>query len=322
MTRPLLQGRGAVRVGYGLAVLNAVVSGVAIYVNSRGVSHFHNAVVYTSLKNGVSGLLLLPLALFPAQRRRYRQLRRRDWQWLLLLAVTSGSLPYALYFTGLKMTNAVTGSLGSHLEFVVVAVLAVVFVGERLSRPMWAGLAVLLAGVLLSTSLGLVRFNEGTALIAVSTVLFSVGFVITKHLFQGRLATTVVMTAHLTVGSVFLFVYLAAVGELAPIAHLDSLQWSYVVATGIILLLFTVTAYVAIRLIRVAAVTAIGAGAPIVTIAVDLLVNRPAHVAGEEIGLALTFVAVGAILVIGLRQEGTTATIATGTTLPEGEGAA
>jgi drug/metabolite transporter (DMT)-like permease len=59
-----------------------------------------------------------------------------------------------------------------------------VFLGERLSRWMWAGLAVLLAGVRLSTSLGLVRFDEGTVLIGVSTMLFSVGFVATKHLFR------------------------------------------------------------------------------------------------------------------------------------------
>jgi drug/metabolite transporter (DMT)-like permease len=72
-----------------------------------------------------------------------------------------------------------------------------VFLGERLSRWMWAGLAVLLAGVRLSTSLGLVRFDEGTVLIGVSTMLFSVGFVVTKHLFQGSLNTMVAMTAQL-----------------------------------------------------------------------------------------------------------------------------
>ncbi len=326
--RPLLERlseghpRSAVRLGYGLAVLNALVSGVAIYVNSLGVAHFQNAVVYTSLKNGVSGILLLiPFALLSSQRRLYRGLRRRDWGWLVLLALTGGSVPFALYFTGLKMTSPVTGSLGSHLEFVVVALLAVAFLGERLGRSMWAGLAVLLAGVLLSTSLGLVRFNEGTVLIGASTVLFSVGFVVTKHLFQGRLSTMVAMTAQLTLGSAILFAYLATRGELAPIAHLDSLQWSYVVATGVILLLFTVTAFLAIRLIRVAAVTAIGTGAPIVTIAVDLIANRPLHLAGDEAGLVLTFVAVVAILVVGLREEGAAATLATGSAHPKGEGA-
>ncbi len=131
----------------------------------------------------------------------------------------------------------------------------------------------------------------------------------------------VVMMAQLTLGSAVLFAYLAARGELAPIAHLDSLQWSYVVATGIILLLFTVTAFLAIRLIRVAAVTAIGTGAPIVTIAVDLISNRPPHLAGDAFGLILTFVAVVTILIIGLRQERPTAALATGAVRPKDEGA-
>ncbi|MGH9107163.1 MAG: EamA family transporter [Acidimicrobiales bacterium] len=296
--------RSASRVGYAFAVVNAVVSGVAVYVSSLGVGLFHNAVLYTSMKNGVVGVaLLFPALLLGSQRRRFRGLTRRDWAWLSVVAVVGGSVPYALFFSGLKMTTPVTGSLGDHLEFVLVAVFAVVFLKERFSPTMWAGMAVLLAGVLLSSSLGLLRWNDGTIFIAISTLLFSVEWVIVKGLLRGRMTPLVVMTAKMALGSAILFAYLAVRGELGPAGLLDWEQWAYVLGTGALLLMFTASIFIAIRLARVSAVMAIGAGAPLVTVALQLAARRSVDLSGDGIGLALTLVAVIAILVIGLRQE-------------------
>ena len=49
--------------GIALAFVTAVVSGVAVYVNSRGVAHFDDATVYTTAKNLLAGALFLALAL-------------------------------------------------------------------------------------------------------------------------------------------------------------------------------------------------------------------------------------------------------------------
>lgn len=297
-------GRPAAGVGYVFAVINAVVSGVAVYVSSLGVAVFTNPVLFTSLKNGVVGaVLLIPLLVSARQRRRYRGLSRREWAWLLVVAIVGGSVPYALFFTGLKSTTAVTGSLGDHLEFALVVVLAVVVLKERLTATMWAGMAVLLAGVLLSANLGLVRWNGGTALIVVSTVLFSVEWIIVKHLLRGRLNALTVMTAKMTLGSAMLFGYLAVRGELDPIAHLTSTQWLYALGTGAILLLFTATIFIAIRLARVSAVMAIGTAAPLVTVALQLATGRQVGLSGQAVGLFLILGAVILVVVLGIRQD-------------------
>jgi len=294
----------AVRVGYGFAFVNAVVSGVSVYVNALGVAHFNNAVVYTTLKNGVSGAVLLVIAcLVRSQREKYKRLSVADWGWLLLVAILAGSAGFALYFSGLKLANPVTGSLENHLEFIVVAVLAVALLKERLSASMWAGIGVLTAGVLLSSTLGLLVFNKGTVLMGLSTLIFAAGWVVVKHMLGGRISPMVVMTGELTLGAVLLFAYLAVRGQLGPLGHLDAVQWAYVIGTGLILLVFTATVYAAIRLVRVSAVTAIGTGAPLVTILVDLAANKPVSLANDALGLSLTFVAVVAVLVVGLRQE-------------------
>jgi hypothetical protein len=62
---------------------------------------------------------------------------------------------------------------------------------------MWTGPAVLLLGALLGTNLRARAWNEGAWLVAVSTVLFAIDFVIAKHLLRG-LSTLTVMTARMT----------------------------------------------------------------------------------------------------------------------------
>lgn len=296
--------RPAPWVGYAFAVLNALVSGVAVYVSSLGVGVFTDPVLFTSLKNALVGaVLLVPVALSARLRGRFRRLGRRDWAWLVVVAVVGGSVPYALFFTGLKSTTPVTGALGDHLQFVVVAVLAVLLLKERLTATMWAGIAALLAGVLLSADLGLLRWNGGTVLILCSMLLFSLEWVIVKYLLGGRLHPQLVMTAKMTLGSVILFGYLMVRGDVDGIARLGAKQWLYALGTGALLLLFTATVFIAIHLVRVSVVMAIGAASPLVTVALQLATGRDAGLAARDLWLLLVLGAVVALIAIGIRQD-------------------
>jgi drug/metabolite transporter (DMT)-like permease len=297
-------GRPAPWVGYLFAVINAIVSGVAVYVSSLGVGLFTDPVLFTSLKNGVVGaLLLIPLLASARQRGRFRGLRRSEWVWLVVVALVGGSVPYALYFTGLKSTTPVTGALGDHLQFALVVVLAVALLKERLTATMWAGMAALLAGVLLSANLGLLAWNGGTVLILISTVLFSIEWVIVRYLLQARLRPLTVMTAKMTLGSAMLFGYLAIRGGLDPIAHLSPKQWFYAVGTGGLLLVFTASIFIAIHVVRVSAVMAIGAAAPLVTIALQLATGHRVGLSASDLGLLLILGAVVVLIVLGIRQD-------------------
>ncbi|HUY62141.1 MAG TPA: EamA family transporter [Candidatus Dormibacteraeota bacterium] len=296
--------KGNPKLGYTLAVANALISGIAIYVNTLGVKSFPSAILYTALKNGVVGVLLLGLFLALGRpRQRLRGLGRRDWGWLGVVALVGGSVPYALYFTGLRMTTAVTGALGDHLQLVLVAVLAAVLLRERVTPLLWAGVAVLTAAALLGGGLGLIQWNAGTALILGATVLFAAEWVILKHLLQGRFDPITVMTAKMTLGSLILLGYVALTGGLGAIGQLTARQWAFVGTTGVILLAFTATAVLAIRHARVTAVVAIGAASPLVTIAIVLGVTHHVPLTHGVLGLLLTLGAVVAILVFGLREE-------------------
>jgi len=297
-------GTRSIRKGYLFAALAALVSGVSVYVNSLGVRAFADPVLYTALKDGFVGLaLLVPLALSPGWRMEYRRLDRKTWAWMVALALTGGSVPFALFFTGLQLTTAATGALLNHFQFVLVALFAVIFLKERIRPAMWAGFGVLLLGALLGADLHALDWSLGAWLVAASTVLFAIDFVIAKHLLRG-LATLTVMTARMTIGTAMLFVYVIALGRLSPVSQLDATQWGFVVLTGVILLMFTIATFTAIRHASVSAVLAIGTVAPIVTTVIQVMSSGSTKLSPIDVtGLALMIAAVIAIIVVGLRQE-------------------
>jgi drug/metabolite transporter (DMT)-like permease len=290
--------------GYLIAALAAAISGVSVYVNSLGVRSFADPVLYTALKNGLVGLVLLaPLACSPALRAEYRRLDGRTWAWMIALALTGGSVPFALFYSGLQVTTAATGALLNHFQFVLVALFAMAFLGERMRPAMWAGFLVLLVGALLGTNLHALAWNGGAWLVAASTVLFAVDFVIAKHLLRG-LATLTVMTARMTLGSAILFVYVLGTGRFAPASQLTGTQWAFVLVTASILLAFTITTFAAIRRVSVSAVLAIGSAAPIITTLVQVAASGRVELAPADLaGLAIMLVAGLAIVVIGIRQD-------------------
>jgi drug/metabolite transporter (DMT)-like permease len=301
---PEAVGYRSVGLGYLFAALAAAISGVSVYVNSLGVRAFSDPVLYTALKDGFVGLILLvPLGLSSGWRDDYRHLTRRDWVWMVALALTGGSVPFALFYSGLQQTTAATGALVNHFQFVLVAVFAVAILKERIRPAMWAGLAVLLLGTLLGTDLNTLKWNTGAWLIAASTLLFAIDFVIAKHLLRG-LATLTVMTARMTLGTAMLLVYVILDGHLASIGELGPTQWGFVVITGVFLLLFTTTTFTAIRHASVSAVLAIGTAAPIITVVLQFVSNGTMQLAPlDALGLVVMLLAVAAIIVIGVRKD-------------------
>ncbi|MFZ0216706.1 MAG: DMT family transporter [Candidatus Dormiibacterota bacterium] len=291
------------RWGYLFAALAAIVSGVSVYVNSFGVRLFADATVYTMLKNGVVGfVLLLLLALSWRRWHVYRALSRRQLVWLIVLAVVGGSVPYVLFFHGLQLTDPVTGALLNHLQFAFVALIAAVFLRESLAPAMWAAVALILVGTTLGTNLGHIHWNLGAWMVLGSTLLFAIDFVITKHLLRD-LPTLTVMAAKMTLGSIILVGLVAASGDLAAVGQLTARQWTFVIATGLILLVFTATMFIAIRRIPVTAVVAIGMGAPIITALVDFAASGHLRLPlVNSLGLLATLVAVAGILILGTRR--------------------
>lgn len=288
-------------IGYRLAALAAVISGISIYLNSFAVRAVPDATLYTTLKNSVAGLLLLvPVLVLSKRRAELARLSLRDALWLVTIAIVGGSVPYVLFFVGLQMTTASTGSLLNHAQFIVVAALAVPLLRERLTGIAWLGLALLVAGSVLGSDVHALRFNEGAVLLLASTVMFGAGVVMARHLLA-RLSPELVMSAKMSAGAVLLLGYAAATGHLARAGELTPAQWEMVVGTGLILLAFTAVTTYALRYAPALAVTAIGLASAPITLALQLTGSAPPHATAGVAWSMVLIVAGAAVFLVSRR---------------------
>ena len=233
--------------------------GFSIWLNSRAQVHFTDAAVYTTAKNAVAGALLLALLLSLGSRRRVplSLLGRRHWPALLAVAVVGGSVPFVLFFEGLKQSHATQAAFIQKTLVVWVALLAVPLLKERFRRPHALAIALLIGGqAWLAGKLGTVAFGTGEAMILVATLLWSVEIVFVRYLLRS-IPSSVVGAARMALGTVLLVCWLALTGKLGDLAGLSALQWRWAVLTGLLLTAYVATWFAALARAQAIDVTAV-----------------------------------------------------------------
>jgi drug/metabolite transporter (DMT)-like permease len=291
------------RLGYQFAALNAVISGFAVFLNSLGVRMFADSTLYTALKNGVVAVaVILPFLVSRTRRQELARLSPSQWSLLVLIALVAGSVAYGVDFRGRQISTATTAAVIGHTQFLVVAALAAIFLGERFPRTVPAALLVLAIGLTLGVRVHDVRLDEGVPLLAVSTALFAVGAVLIKVALR-TVSMAAVVAVKMALGAALLFAYVAATGGLAAAAHLSVVQWGFVLVTGLLLLAFTLTAVAGLRHASATGVTAVAAAAPIVTAAVVAATRRLPVAPSQLLGTGLVLAAVLTVYVAGRAEE-------------------
>jgi drug/metabolite transporter (DMT)-like permease len=291
--------------GVSIAFATAIVSGVAVYVNSHAVSRFGDATVYTTAKNLVAGALLLavaaPLLAAPSGSRSRGARPRTRGQWLALagVATVGGSVPFVLFFEGLSRAEATQAAFVHKTLVVWVALLAVPLLRERIGAAHVLAIGLLIGGqAWVAGELGTVTFGSGEAMILGATLLWSVEVVFVKHLL-GSLAPRTLAAARMALGTVILVGWVAVSGKWAALAGLSADQWAWALLTGLILTAYVATWYAALARAQAVDVTAVLVFGAVVTAVVAAVADGAAVDAG---GIAL--IAAGAVLagLAGLRR--------------------
>jgi drug/metabolite transporter (DMT)-like permease len=283
--------------GIALAFATACISGVSIWINGRALAHFSavDASVYTTAKNAVAGVLLLvELLLTPGPRGRasLSSLTGRRWPALLAVAVIGGSVPFVLFFDGLKDSTATQAAFLQKTLIVWVALLAVPLLKERFGWPHALAIGFLLGGqAWLAGKLGHVAFGKGEAMILVATLLWSVEIVFVKYLLRS-IPPSVVAAARMALGTVLLVSWLAVTGKLGDLAGLSALQWRWALLTGLLLSAYVATWFAALARAQAIDVTAVLVFGALVTAILSGVID------GAAIGVGGTvLVAVGSGLI-------------------------
>lgn len=288
--------------GIALALVTAIISGFAIFINSYAVKEFDSPTVFTTMKNTLVGVVLLALLLRPERRAEARRLTSKRALGLLLLGLVGGSVPFILFFEGLTRVDSGNAAFLHKTLFVWVAVFAVIFLRERLGRAQLAALGLLLLAQLM---LGDPRMLLGTGVVMVfaATLLWACEVTLARRLLSST-SSGLAASGRMTVGAVLLLGYLAVTGELGAAAHLTTIQWAWVLGTSAILLGYVTTWYAALKLAPATAVTCVlTVGAP-VTAALNAIAGRPTPTSEQLVSYV---VLLGAVLIFAAASSWRTA---------------
>jgi len=290
--------------GVVLAVGTAIISGLAIFLNSFAVKQLSDAAVFTTLKNGIAAVALLAvvgLLMARRPRRPLPALGRRSIVGLTVIGIVGGSVPFLLFFTGLAMASAPSAAFIHKTLFIWVALLAVPFLGERLGWLQIGAMGALVASQLLITPPNGVIWGVGETMIAAATLLWSVEVVLAKKL-MARVDPLVVGAGRLGIGLVLLLGYLGVTGKLGLIGLLTLEQWSWVLVTGVVLAGYVGTWLAALQRAPATVVTSVLVlGAPI-TALLDVVARGTVPAATPLIGHALIVGAAALLIVVAMRR--------------------
>lgn len=249
--------------GISFALVTALISGVAIFINSFAVKAISDAAVFTLLKNGFAAIVLVAVALLATRARLALPSGGRAWAGFLAVGVFGGGVAFLLFFTGLAMASAPSAAFIHKTLFVWVALLAVPFLGERLGIIQVGALGALFASQLLIAPPTGVTWGSGETLIAAATLIWAAEAVVAKKLLA-KVDPMALGVGRLGIGLVVLVGYVVSTGKVDAILALGPAQWTWVVATGALLAGYVGTWFAALRLAPASVVTSVLVlGAPI-----------------------------------------------------------
>lgn len=229
-----------------LALGTAAISGLSNFVAKIGVTAVKDPVVFTTLKNGIVAIFLIGLVMAFRRWRELRTLSKKNWLKLAAIGVIGGSIPFALFFTGLTHTSALNASLIHKTLFLWVALLAIPFLKERMTRWQWVGIGLVAAANLVVGGYQGFKYNTGELMILAATILWAVENIIAKIVLRDVSSMTVA-AARMIFGTIVLAAFVGLRGGSVALTHLTTVQWSWTLLASALLSGYVLTWYAALK---------------------------------------------------------------------------
>jgi len=250
--------------GIALAGLTALISGAANYANGMVVTGI-DPLVHTTVKNVLVGLLVIGVITQAKSWKGLSSLNKSDWLKLWLIAIIGGSVPFVLFFTGLKEIGGLEGSFIHKTLIFWVAFMAMPLLKEKVSLKMWAGILLLYASnFVFMTPLKSSTWLNGHSLVLMATWMWAVENILAKKMLK-HIATEILVGARMVLGSLILLGMTFVSGKGALILDLTGRQWLMLFGVALLLFGYVMTWYKALASTRVTLVASILVGATVVT---------------------------------------------------------
>jgi len=229
-----------------IALLTAVISGVSVFLNKFAVQFWSDSSVFTTAKN-LSLALLLTAGIFIFKKTKFSSLTRNEWLKLVLIGLIGGSIPFLLFFKGLTMASTANAAIINKTMFIWVALLALPFLKERLSKIQLLALVILAASVLMADIPIKFSFGKGELLILAATLFWAVETILIKKLAP-EISFTTAAWARMFFGSIIMAGFLFFTGKLGNIIPTNGNQIYWLVVTVAALAGYVLTFYAALKL--------------------------------------------------------------------------
>ena len=272
-----------------LVLSTAIISGVSIFINSLFVEKVAPS-SFTFLKNSIVGiailLLIVSASMLLKKPTELKTLKPKEWGKLVLIGLIGGSIPFLLFFEGLAITDPAAGSFIHKTMFILVALMATVFLKEKLHRHIQTLAVMIFLGNYFILEPEIANGDTGVLLIFLATLFWASENIISKSVLKTLSGNTVAF-GRMFFGSIFLLIYIAATGQFSYIQTLNTDQWILVVVASALLLGYVLTWYNGLKHIPVSMATAILLlGSPITLILSALIKGKVLNIS-QNFGILL-----------------------------------
>lgn len=235
------------KLGIIFALVTACISGISIFYNKLVIVKGADPLIFNIFKNGGVACILSAILLFSAKRSSLLKLSVSSWKKLILIGIVGGSIPFVLYFEGLGSVSAANANLIHKTLFIWVAVMAVPFLGEKLSLWQVVGYLLVAWSNLFIGGLGRFTFGQGELMILAATLLWSVENVIAK-ISLSRIDSTLVAWGRMFIGSLILLAIAIFSGKIKLLTsinpeNLAAIAGSILLLTGYVICWYKALSY-------------------------------------------------------------------------------
>jgi len=238
-----------------LAILTAIVSGIAIPINKIFVVSM-DPLIFTALRSLLIGIFFFILLSFKWNFS-FKKFREIKWKYLLAIAFVGGSLAFLFFFTGLKFTTAGRAAFLHKTLPLYVLVLAFIFLKEKISKKQILSIFLMFFGTILiyESDIKPTEFwlnpRFGDALVILATFLWAVENIIAKKAMKKGENNFVVSFARMFFGGLIIFSLILVLGKIDLLFSIKSEQLLNVFISTFILALYVTFWYWSISYINV-----------------------------------------------------------------------
>jgi len=275
------------------ALITALISGISIFVNSFGVK-FGDPFIYTTLKNSLAVIFLFSSIFLIGKYKELLTLNKKQLFRLIGIGIIGGSIPFLLFFYGLKIGTASSASFIYRLLFIFAAGYGIIFLKEKISKNLILGAIIAILGNFLILG-NMFELGLGELLVFLATILWAGEYTISKNTLK-ELSPQVVSFSRMFFGSLILFGFLFFTGNMNFTLTAAEIQWTIIASA--FLFLFLLSWYSALKYTTLSSATAIlTLGGPITTLLSIIFLEKELLIT-EAIGFLL--LTIGTITIVGI----------------------